>query len=170
MNEQVIQHLNKLSEEAAQELLRQCCGSTWWCQQVVAARPFENEGELLAAVDSAFAAMPREAWLEAFSCHPKIGDLDSLKMKFAGNRQWSSGEQEGMAEAEEEILRRFAQANEEYEERFGYIFIVCATGKTAAEMLAMLENRLGNEADEELLIASREQAKITQLRLQKLNP
>lgn len=170
MNDQVIQQLNRLSEEEAGELLRHCCGSTWWCQQVAAARPFTNEQALQDAVASAFAAMPREAWLEAFACHPKIGDLNSLKMKFAGNRQWSSGEQAGMAEAEEETLRRFAQANEAYEERFGYIFIVCATGKSASEMLAMLEDRLSNDAEEELEVASREQAKITQLRLQKLNP
>lgn len=113
--------------------------------------------------------MPREAWLEAFACHPKIGDLESLKMKFAGNRQWSSGEQAGMAGVEEDTLLRFAQANEEYEKRFGYIFIVCATGKSAAEMLAMLEDRLQNDPDTELAIASGEQKKITQLRLQKMN-
>ncbi|MEQ8836481.1 MAG: 2-oxo-4-hydroxy-4-carboxy-5-ureidoimidazoline decarboxylase [Lacipirellulaceae bacterium] len=169
MNEQVLANLNSVSSEEAQGLLRQCCSSKWWCQEVAAARPFENESKLQTAVEQGFAAMPREDWLEAFACHPKIGDLESLKMKFAGNRQWSSGEQAGMAGVEEDTLLRFAQANEEYEKRFGYIFIVCATGKSAAEMLAMLEDRLQNDPDTELAIASGEQKKITQLRLQKMN-
>ena len=91
-------------------------------------------------------------------------------MRFTGNRQWSAGEQAGMAAAEEETLKQFSQANAEYENRFGYIFIVCASGKTASEMLAMLQARLKNDPDDELAIASNEQRKITMLRLEKLNP
>ncbi|QDS97105.1 2-oxo-4-hydroxy-4-carboxy-5-ureidoimidazoline decarboxylase [Adhaeretor mobilis] len=168
MNPVVITHLNEISDEAARDTLRQCCGSRWWCKLVAAERPFASKQELLAAADHVFDNMPREAWLEAFACHPKIGDMESLKMKFAGNRQWSSGEQSGMAAAEEATIARFAQANEEYEQRFGYIFIVCATGKTAAEMLALLEARLNNDSEKELKIAANEQRKITHLRLEKL--
>ena len=162
--------LNKRAPADAQRLLRRCCGSIWWCEQVVAERPFDSQTQFLNTVENVFDKMPKEAWLESFACHPKIGDMDSLKMRFTGNRQWSAGEQAGMAAAEEETLKQFSQANAEYENRFGYIFIVCASGKTASEMLAMLQARLKNDPDDELAIASNEQRKITMLRLEKLNP
>ena len=114
--------------------------------------------------------MPSQAWLEAFGGHPKIGDLDSLRMRLAGNKQWSAGEQAGVEVANEETLQRLADGNREYEQRFGYVFIVCATGKTAAEMLALLESRLRNDDSTELSAASEEQRKITHLRLGKLTP
>ena len=115
-------------------------------------------------------AMPRDAWLEALESHPKIGDLESLRMKYAGNKEWSGGEQAGVNSADEATLVALAEGNETYEQRFGYLFVVCATGKSAAEMLALLQERLGNEADEEFTIACGEQRKITHLRLDKLEP
>lgn len=170
MNEQVVEWLNELSAESARDELRKCCGSTWWCEQLAAARPFADSDALLREADRAFDAMPREAWLEAFASHPKIGDLDSLRMRLAGNKQWSAGEQAGVNASDESTLHRLAQGNADYEQRFGYIFIVCASGLTAGEMLARLEQRLHNDEASELKIASEEQRKITRLRIGKLTP
>lgn len=137
---------------------------------MAAALPLADEAALAAAADKAFDAMPCEAWLEAFTSHPKIGDIQSLRMKFAGNKEWSGGEQAGVTDADEAVLQRLAAGNDEYEQRFGYLFIVCATGKSAAEMLSILESRLPNDEATELGIAAGEQRKITHLRLAKLEP
>lgn len=165
MNQAVIEWLNALPTEPAHEQMRKCCGAEWWINRMIAERPFSDAHE---TADRVFDAMPSDAWLEAFACHPKIGDLESLRMKFSGNKQWSAGEQAGVAETDERTLVRLAEGNEAYLERFGYIFIVCASGKSAAEMLALLEARLGNAPDDELPIAAVEQRKITHLRLDKL--
>lgn len=170
VSEETIRWLNALdAEEAVAQLLR-CCGSRWWAEQMASSRPLSDEEALLAAAESAFDRMPDEAWLEAIRSHPKIGDFESLKMKYAGNREWSGDEQSGAAVADEATLRALAAGNEEYERRFGYLFVVCATGKTAAEMLGLLQERLGNDPAEELRIAAGEQRKITRLRLAKLSP
>ncbi|MEM1305813.1 MAG: 2-oxo-4-hydroxy-4-carboxy-5-ureidoimidazoline decarboxylase, partial [Planctomycetota bacterium] len=142
----------------------------WWCDRMAASRPFADPAAVTAAADWAFDAMPTPAWLEAFAAHPKIGDLDSLRMKYAGNREWSGGEQAGVAAADESVLHRLADGNTRYEDRFGYIFIVCASGKSAVEMLALLDARLDNDPAAELPIAAAEQRKITHLRLAKLAP
>jgi 2-oxo-4-hydroxy-4-carboxy-5-ureidoimidazoline decarboxylase len=107
-------------------------------------------------------------WLEAFHHHPKIGDTDSLQKKFASTADWAAGEQSGVAGTSIDILNELSAANEQYEETFGYIFIVVATGKSAEEMLEILKRRLHNGPHEELIIAAAEQNKITQLRLEKL--
>ncbi len=107
-------------------------------------------------------------WLEAFACHPQIGDMNSLRMKYAGNREWSAGEQAGVNAADEAILQALANGNAEYKEKFGFIFIVCATGKSAAEMLGILESRLPLSYAEEIVNAAREQRKITHLRIDKM--
>ena len=107
-------------------------------------------------------------WLEAFAAHPRIGDLDALRKKFASTANWCAGEQAGVAAADEAVLTALADGNRAYEARFGYIFIVCATGKSAAEMLAILTARLANDPEVELKVATAEQAKITRLRLEKL--
>ncbi len=168
MTEALASHLNALSCEAALAELGRCCGSTWWCEQIVADRPFHNVRSLLSAIDRAFDQMPREAWLEAFGSHPRIGDLESLKLRFAGNREWSTGEQSGVADADMEVLTQLRDGNKAYFERFGFTFIVCATGKSAGEMLAILRRRLDNPPDAELAEAAGEQRKITRLRLEKL--
>ncbi len=118
--------------------------------------------------NTAFDSIRESDWREAFDCHPKIGDVESLKMKFAGNQQWSAGEQAGMSMADEQTIANLVQANKDYERRFGYIFIVCATGKSAAQMLALLEQRLSNHPETELKVAADEQRKITHLRIDKL--
>ena len=170
MNEEVVNWLNKLPGDAARQEFHKCCGASWWCEQMNEARPFADAVALQVEADRVFDAMPSQAWLEAFGGHPKIGDLDSLRMRLAGNKQWSAGEQAGVEVADEETLQRLADGNREYEQRFGYVFIVCATGKTAAEMLALLELRLRNDDSTELSVASEEQRKITHLRLGKLTP
>ncbi|TWT87636.1 Uric acid degradation bifunctional protein PucL [Pseudobythopirellula maris] len=165
---QLADHLNKLGEADARETLRGCCGAEGWIDRVLQTRPFADGAALDTAVERAFAALTRDDWLGAFACHPKIGDLGSLRMKYAGNKQWSAGEQAGVAEADERVIQRLAAGNAEYENRFGWIFIVCASGKSAAEMLGLLESRLGNEPEIELPIAAAEQKKITRLRLEKM--
>ena len=159
---------NNLSDDELCAEFRKCCGSQWWCERMLAERPFASVEALRDAADRTFAGMPRDAWLEAFASHPQIGDLESLKMKFAGNREWSAGEQSGVLETNEETLIRLRDGNALYLERFGYIFIVCATGKAAEEMLEILERRLANDAETELREAAAQQQRITLLRLEKL--
>ena len=131
--------------------------------------PFENEEVLLQTAESIWYEECQDIdWLEAFAHHPKIGDLDSLKKKFANTQQWAGEEQAGITVATQHILEKLAEGNLAYEQKFGYIFIVCATGKTAEEMLSLLEDRLTNTPTEEILVARDEQHKITILRLQKL--
>lgn len=163
-----LERLNQLSTAEAQEVFRACCGATAWCDAMVSRRPIVDRQSLHAAADQSFDILADADWLEAFACHPKIGDIDSLRMKFAGNAQWSAGEQAGASEANEETLRQLAIGNQQYEMRFGFIFIVCATGKTADQMLELLRVRLANSADDELKIAAAQQRRITHLRIDKL--
>lgn len=172
--------LNALDHEAAAVAFLRCCGSSRWSSQMAAARPFADTGEMSAAADAIWWALGRTDWLEAFAAHPKIGadrsggPGGSRRSGGAGRSaesrgpDWSDEEQAGVADADDEIRRRLDAANREYEARFGYIFIVCATGRTAAEMLALLEGRLRHDAGEELQMAAEEQRRITQLRLRKL--
>jgi 2-oxo-4-hydroxy-4-carboxy-5-ureidoimidazoline decarboxylase len=131
-------------------------------------RPFASADDVLRAATDGETGLTRDDWLEAFAAHPRIGDLDSLRKKFATTADWAGGEQAGVAGADESVIRALADGNRAYEAKFGHIFIVCATGKTAPEMLALLIERLTNDPDTELRIAAAEQAKITRLRLEKL--
>ncbi len=163
-----IEALDALSRDEARAALERCCGASRWVEAVNAARPFGNAAALFAASDRAFSELERGDWLEAFAHHPKIGDVSALRAKFAATAAWAGAEQAGAAAAGEETLRALAEGNRAYEERFGYIFIVCATGKSAGEMLALLRARIGNDPDAELAIAAAEQRKITRLRIEKL--
>jgi len=163
-----LEQLNRADAATAQSELERCCGSARWVEQMLAARPFASKAALFSAAEQLWHKLGREDWLEAFSHHPKIGDIDSLRAKFASTKQWAEGEQKGVQEASQEVLEALARGNKEYEARFGYIFIVCATGKSAAEMLTVLEERLTNAAEHEVKIAMLEQAKITRIRLEKL--
>ena len=129
---------------------------------MAAARPFAGVEAMAETADAVWRSLDRADWLEAFAAHPKIG------AGTAGAPGWSDDEQAGVAGAAEQTRRRLAEANRDYEARFGYIFIVCATGRTAGEMLALLEARLRHDAGEELRIAAEEQRQITRLRLRKL--
>jgi 2-oxo-4-hydroxy-4-carboxy-5-ureidoimidazoline decarboxylase len=163
-----IQTLNSLPEPDARAALLRCCGSRRWVEAMVAKRPFADPQSLFHAATATDASLDRADWLEAFAAHPRIGDLEGLKKKFATTAAWASGEQAGVAGAAEAVLHELAEGNRLYESRFGYIFIVCATGKSAEEMLHLLRQRLPNDPDRELHIAAAEQAKITRLRLEKL--
>jgi 2-oxo-4-hydroxy-4-carboxy-5-ureidoimidazoline decarboxylase len=160
--------LNALPESDARTELLRCCGSTRWAEYMSARRPFTDEAHFFAAAHQIWQAFTRADWLEAFAAHPKIGDLDSLRAKFAHTAAWSAQEQAGIAHTPEATLLALAEGNRAYEAKFGHIFIVCATGKSADEMLALLQERLKNPAADELLIAAAEQEKITRLRLERL--
>ncbi|MGI9280496.1 MAG: 2-oxo-4-hydroxy-4-carboxy-5-ureidoimidazoline decarboxylase [Endozoicomonas sp.] len=163
-----LSELNALSEEQATEVFRQCCASGHWVECMVAARPFANIESLLIASDAVWSHCQKSDYLEAFDAHPKIGDINSLKEKYANTQTLAGLEQSRVNEANEQTLQALAEGNKQYENRFGYIFIVCATGKTAGEMLALLEQRLGNEPADEVSIAASEQHKITRIRLCKM--
>lgn len=160
--------LDALTETEALAALLRCCGSRRWAEAMARGRPYRDEPGLLAAAERAADGLTRADWLEAFSHHPRIGDRESLGARFPTTAAWSSGEQAGMAEAGVDLLDALLEGNRAYEARFGHIFIVCATGKSAAEMLALLRERLPNEPDHELGVAAVEQRKITALRLKKL--
>jgi 2-oxo-4-hydroxy-4-carboxy-5-ureidoimidazoline decarboxylase len=160
--------LNALAPEAAAAELERCCGSGRWVRAMLARRPFASEEALYEAGREAWEGLSREDFLEAFSHHPRIGDREALRERFASTAAWARGEQAGAVSASEDVLERLALENRAYEARFGHIFIVCASGKSAAEMLALLRARLANEPEAELRIAAAEQAKITRLRLEKL--
>ena len=123
---------------------------------------------LLDAARAEWFALTPADWLEAFAAHPRIGDLSSLRERFAGTRHLAAHEQSGVDDAPEDVLVALAEGNAAYEQRFGHIFIVCATGLTAGEMLARLRARLTNDPETELGVAAVEQARITELRLTKL--
>jgi 2-oxo-4-hydroxy-4-carboxy-5-ureidoimidazoline decarboxylase len=159
---------NALPEDEARQALTRCCGATSWAEQVVARRPFEAYEDLLAASADVSKSLKPQDWLEAFSHHPKIGDVESLRKKFAATRNWSESEQQSVQQASTAVLERLAHLNDVYEQKYGFIFIVCATGKSADEMLAMLESRLNHDPEVELAIAAAEQDKITRIRLDKL--
>jgi 5-hydroxyisourate hydrolase / 2-oxo-4-hydroxy-4-carboxy-5-ureidoimidazoline decarboxylase len=154
--------LNTLDEEAASHAFLRCCGSARWAAQMAAARPFAGADAMAASADAIWWALVEADWLEAFAAHPRIG------LGAAGGSAWPDEEQAGVAGSAEQTRRRLKEANRDYEARFGYIFIVCATGKTGDELLALLERRLRHRPAEELRIAAEEQRKITQLRLRKL--
>jgi 2-oxo-4-hydroxy-4-carboxy-5-ureidoimidazoline decarboxylase len=163
-----LQRLDALAPEAARAALRRCCGSSRWVEAMIAARPFGAESALRTAAARAFAPLEREDWLEAFAHHPRIGDRAALEARFASTRSWSAAEQAAVGSAGQDVLDALAAANRAYEERFGYVFIVCATGKSPAEMLALARARLDNDPESELHIAAAEQRRITELRLSKL--
>lgn len=163
------EHLNALDEQGAAEALRRCCGAERWVQALLAARPYASSEELLDVAEQRWRALDRADYLEAFSHHPQIGeDLAALRRRFARTHALSAREQAGVSGADEATLAALRDGNREYRERFGYIFIVCATGKSAAEMLSLLRERLHNPPELELTIAAAEQAKITRLRLAQL--
>jgi OHCU decarboxylase len=155
-------------DEALEEFLK-CCGSVKWAQAMVQLRQYASSIVGLTLLgNEMWWMLEREDWLEAFRSHPKIGEQKAAAEVSTQSKQWSGQEQAGVQTAAQETVDELAQLNREYEAKFGFIFIVCATGKSADEMLALLRERLRNDADAELGIAAAEQAKITELRLKKL--
>jgi 2-oxo-4-hydroxy-4-carboxy-5-ureidoimidazoline decarboxylase len=164
-----LEFLNNLSEEKAREELFRCCASNTWVSSMLSKRPFQTATELFEQADLIWFSLDKSDWLEAFQGHPKIGDVDSLKKKYSNTQNWTEGEQAGVAGAQNEVIEALASGNTDYEEKYGYIFIVCATGKTAEEMLEILNKRLLNSPEEEIKLAAAEQAQITKIRLEKLS-
>jgi 2-oxo-4-hydroxy-4-carboxy-5-ureidoimidazoline decarboxylase len=162
--------INAWTADLAHDSFMSCCGSRRWSEEMARARPFESAAVLLETARRIWWGLSNDDWLEAFGAHPRIGDIDALRAKFASTADWASREQAGVDGATEATLRDLAIGNRKYEARFGYIFIVCATGKTAEEMLELLRQRLSNEADAEIKIAAAEQMKITLLRLERIAP
>ena len=160
--------LNKLGDDAARVEFLKCCGSVRWAEMMASRRPFPNTSMLFETGDLEWSRVSHADWKEAFGCHPTIGDVGALRKKFPSTGGWAEREQSGVLSAGEDILQQLATGNNLYEKRFGYIFIVYATGKSAGEMLALLEQRLKNDPQEEIMLAAREQQKITRLRLEKL--
>ncbi|WP_210519840.1 2-oxo-4-hydroxy-4-carboxy-5-ureidoimidazoline decarboxylase [Hymenobacter terricola] len=161
--------LNNLPKTALTEALQTCCGSTAWVEKMVASFPVSDVETLMDEANTQWNSLSEADWREAFTHHPKIGgDVAALRAKFATSSTWAEGEQASVKQASQETLEALAAGNEEYERKFGYIFIVYATGKSADEMLALLQARLSNKSEDEILIAAGEQNKITRLRLEKL--
>jgi 2-oxo-4-hydroxy-4-carboxy-5-ureidoimidazoline decarboxylase len=159
---------NDLTDADARAALANCCAAEKWVGGMLAACPFASDDALFAACNTVAATLSESDWLEAFAAHPLIGDVDSLRKKYAATKQLAAGEQSGVDAASEATLRELAGLNRAYAEKFGFIFIVFATGKTADEMLAILKSRIDNSRDQELANAAAEQLKITRLRIEKL--
>ena len=140
----VLAQWNKLeSSEAAKELLP-CCGSTAWVEGMTKKRPFDDEASLLISSDEVWRTLRSSDWLEAFKSHPRIGESRASVSTGGRSANWSEQEQKDVAVAQDDMRHRLAEGNRAFEEKFGYIFIVRATGKSAAEILATLERRLQN--------------------------
>jgi 2-oxo-4-hydroxy-4-carboxy-5-ureidoimidazoline decarboxylase len=160
--------LDQAAPGEARDLLRACCGSTRWIDRMLERRPFGSETAVLTAAREEWFALTPADWQEAFAAHPRIGDRESLQRRFVDTRHLAAREQAGVDEAPEDVLTALARDNDAYHKRFGYIFIVCASGLAAGQMLAMLRERLNHDPATELRIAAEEQATITALRLKGL--
>ena len=157
--------IDRATLDEARALLHAACGSARWVNAMLARRPFGSDDRLLEEARDIWFGLDEEDWREAFAHHPRIGDREALARRFPSTHALSEREQSGVAGASPDVLDSLAARNEDYFERFGYIFIVCASGLSAVEMLAMLETRLRNLPDAEIRIAAAEQARITALRL-----
>ena len=163
-----LEHLNTLPLDEALTIFRDCCAADAWARPMVTARPFPSAEALHGTARALWPSLLEADWLVAFEAHPKIGDIKSLKAKYASTEALASGEQAGARIASDAVLQRLKDGNDAYFDKFGFIFIVCATGKSAEEMLELLEQRLPNSREQEMRIAAEEQAKITHIRLDKL--
>jgi OHCU decarboxylase len=162
--------INAWTDDETRESFERCCGSRRWSEAMARSRPFESEAAVIATAERIWWGLSEADWLEAFAAHPRIGDVDAIRARFATAAAWASREQAGALAASEDVLRNLATGNRHYEERFGFIFIVCATGKTAEEMLELLKERLSNDPEAELKLAAGEQMKITRIRLERIAP
>jgi 2-oxo-4-hydroxy-4-carboxy-5-ureidoimidazoline decarboxylase len=162
-----IAEFDHLAPSQKRALLFQCCGSAAWVDKMMTMPPAEDLIDLFEDAEEKWYECTEEDWKEAFTHHPKIGDIDAVRKRFSHD-QFANGEQSSVNSASETTLEMLAQGNREYEKKFGYIFIVCATGKSADEMLAILSSRMNNSPEEEIKNAMDQQGKITRLRLEKL--
>ncbi len=157
-----------MKPDQARGLFAECCGSARWANEMTAARPFHSRDEVFNIADRVDDMLEPKDWLEAFVHHPRIGDDGREMPQGKLSSEWEKGEQSGVDRSDNPTKAALINANQEYERKFGYIYIVCATGKTGEEMLKIAEKRLGNDPEKELRVAADEQRKITRLRLEKL--
>jgi len=160
--------INNASPDKGFDIFESCCCAPNWIKKMIQATPFVDKAALLAASEKAFSELNEQDYLIAFQGHPQIGDLNTLHKKYANTSGTASNEQAGMSVAESTVLEEMVALNKAYLDKFGFIFIVCASGKSAVEMLALIKARIGNDRATEVKIAGQEQAKITAIRLEKL--
>jgi OHCU decarboxylase len=163
-----VRELNALPRDRATELFRSCCGAERWVATMVERRPFVSTDAVLGQADDAWRSLDADDWREAFAHHPRIGERTSAVPQGVRAAAWSSREQAGIDGAAAGLHDALAAINQEYEQRFGYIYIVCASGKSAEELLSLARERLTNTPATELRVAAEEQRRITRLRLQQL--
>jgi 2-oxo-4-hydroxy-4-carboxy-5-ureidoimidazoline decarboxylase len=163
-----LEQINAAESDAASYLFRQCCSSESWIERMIAGRPYASRQALLDAADTQWQSLTEADFLQAFDGHPKIGDVSSLKARYANTKTLAAGEQAGVGAADASVIEELARGNQAYQDKFGFIFIVCATGKSAQEMSDLLQARLKNDRATEIENAAEEQRKIFQLRLRQL--
>jgi 2-oxo-4-hydroxy-4-carboxy-5-ureidoimidazoline decarboxylase len=163
---QVLNAWNATDKDAAVATLLSSCAASRWAAAVSALRPFANENDLFDASDRVWATMKEPDWIEAFRAHPRIGERN-VEQATAQSKQWSSEEQASVDAAHSDTLAQLASGNQRYEELFGFTYIICATGKSAEEMLTILQRRLASNRQTELREAAEQQRQITQIRLRK---
>ena len=161
--------INEQPKQAAINSFMLCNTSTTWCKKMEASRPFaDNCQSIFEVADQHWKESSETDLLEAFDGHPEIGDVSTLREKYRNTEKLAGHEQSGVNTASENTLELLAQGNKDYKEKFGFIFIVCASGKSAEEMLTLLKQRLPNTREQELANAAEEQRKITHIRLESL--
>jgi 2-oxo-4-hydroxy-4-carboxy-5-ureidoimidazoline decarboxylase len=161
----VLARWNSLDPESAAREILPCCGSQAWAEALTAKRPLTNEAELIAASNAIWLSLPETAWQQAFDSHPRIGQKHAQTHATEESLRWSAQEQRTALSTDATAKLALEEANRSYEQRFGRIFIVCASGKSAFEILSILETRMDNDLQTELLEAAEQQRQITQLRL-----
>ncbi|MEO8416192.1 MAG: 2-oxo-4-hydroxy-4-carboxy-5-ureidoimidazoline decarboxylase [Ginsengibacter sp.] len=163
-----IAEFDHLDITVKKELLQKCCGSSSWVNKMLPVFPVNDLIDLLEYADEKWNECTQEDWQEAFEHHPMIGDVQTLKEKFSSSADWASDEQSGVQQTSKEISEAISVGNRLYREKFGFIFIIYATGKSVQEMLSSLQKRLLNNPENEIKIAADEQIRITKKRLEKL--
>jgi OHCU decarboxylase len=163
---QVLDAWNRADERLAMDAMLACCAARRWAQSMVALRPFQTVETLSLTADEVWSTMEEPDWMEAFASHPRIGERRG-ESRPTQSAAWSEQEQSGASGAANDVVAQLAAGNAAYEQRFGFTYIVCATGKSADEMLAILHRRLANDRAAELREAAEQQRQITQIRLRK---
>jgi len=163
-----LEGFNRIGQRKVIKSLLDCCGSNNWAQQIAERRPFTSHAELFSAADNIWNALSPDDWLEAFRHHPPIGGSRAKAKQSAKASRWSEGEQSTAQAAAPALFAKLAEGNRAYADKFGYVFLICASRKTSEEILKALQERMSNSSEEEILVAAEEQRKITRLRLEKL--
>ena len=168
MLKQGLLRLNTADDRSVEREFMRCCSSTQWARQMLKKRPFRSVQELFDVADQVWSYLGPDDWQEALWAHPKIGETSSVSSQPKGTEHWSAEEQSGVQVATQRALDALGELNRAYLDKFGFPFVICATGKSYQEILQLLIERLKKDKEGELQTAAEEQSKITQLRLRKL--